>query len=213
MSLLPHVVRNGARSSSSPSLSSSAVVVCVCRHLVPTRYFSTESPSPSSSSDDINHLPPLPNKSKSNKSRLYPHPRPAVSNTLSSTSPSSAQFTSGLKNLPPTFGRNQLLTVSNDTRAMLESIVTRFEAPIRYAFAYGSGVFEQDGYGALSPVTATSSQEQPVEKTLASTRQQKQPMMDFMFAVTHAAHFHSINMQQFPSHYPLHAKFFGSSYA
>jgi translocator assembly and maintenance protein 41 len=37
-------------------------------------------------------------------------------------------------------------------------------------------------------------------------------MVDFMFAVTHAAHFHSINMQQFPSHYPLHARFFGSSY-
>jgi translocator assembly and maintenance protein 41 len=37
-------------------------------------------------------------------------------------------------------------------------------------------------------------------------------MVDFMFAVTHSAHFHSINMQQFPGHYPLHARLFGSSY-
>jgi translocator assembly and maintenance protein 41 len=37
-------------------------------------------------------------------------------------------------------------------------------------------------------------------------------MLDFMFAVTHPAHFHSINMQQHASHYPLHARMLGSSY-
>lgn len=37
-------------------------------------------------------------------------------------------------------------------------------------------------------------------------------MLDFMFAVTHPAHWHSINMQQHPSHYPLHARILGSSY-
>ena len=37
-------------------------------------------------------------------------------------------------------------------------------------------------------------------------------MLDFMFAVTHPAHFHSINMQQYPSHYPFHARMLGSSY-
>jgi translocator assembly and maintenance protein 41 len=98
---------------------------------------------------------------------------------------------------------------------MLENIVARFEAPIRYAFAYGSGVFEQDGYGTLSSpgasasASGTASQGQLVEKPAASARR---PMVDFMFAVTHSAHFHSINMQQFPGHYPLHARLFGSSY-
>ncbi|KAH0832326.1 Mmp37-domain-containing protein [Lanmaoa asiatica] len=48
--------------------------------------------------------------------------------------------------LPPSFGRNQLLPVPNSTRALLEDIVNSFDAPIRYAFAYGSGVFEQAGY-------------------------------------------------------------------
>lgn len=126
--------------------------------------------------------PPLPLKPP-NKPRtyLYPRPRPAT--------PVGRQ---ALPNLPPTFGRNQLLPVSNDTRALLESIVSGFDAPIRYAFAYGSGVFEQDGYTRSNAADA--------------------PMLDFMFAVTHPAHFHSINMQQHPHHYPVHARLFGSSY-
>jgi translocator assembly and maintenance protein 41 len=86
-----------------------------------------------------------------------------------------------------------LLPVSNSTRALLESIVAKFDAPIRYAFAYGSGVFEQDGYPSGSSAAET-------------------PMLDFMFAVTHSAHFHSINMHQHPSHYPFHARTLGSSY-
>ena len=127
--------------------------------------------------------PPLPltKPSKSTKPRLFPHPRPAGPPPRRSK-------------LPPTFGQNQLLPVSQSTRALLESIVAKFDAPIRYAFAYGSGVFEQDGYANASSVET------------------KTPMLDFMFAVTHPAHFHSINMQQHPNHYPLHARMLGSSY-
>jgi translocator assembly and maintenance protein 41 len=69
--------------------------------------------------------------------------------------------------------------------------VADFNAPIRYAFAYGSGVFEQDGY---------------------QTEKGAPPMLDFMFAVTHPAHFHSINMAQHPSHYAMYARTFGSSF-
>ena len=127
--------------------------------------------------------PPLPlaKPSKSTKSRLFPHPRPVGPPP---------------RRLPPTFGKNQLLPVSQSTRALLESIVAKFDAPIRYAFAYGSGVFEQDGYPNAS---SSSVEAQP-------------PMLDFMFAVTHPAHFHSINMQQHPNHYPFHARMLGSSY-
>ncbi|KAJ6477426.1 mitochondrial matrix Mmp37-domain-containing protein [Mycena vitilis] len=131
-------------------------------------------------------LPPPPPPTKAHpkppRSRLYPQPRPAVPHQHST-----------LPRLPPTFGRNQLLPVSNSTRALLESIVEQFDAPIRYAFAYGSGVFEQDGY--------------PVKSSAADS-----PMLDFMFAVTHPAHFHSINMQQHPNHYTLSARVLGSSY-
>ncbi|KAF8645149.1 hypothetical protein AX16_007977 [Volvariella volvacea WC 439] len=129
--------------------------------------------------------PPLPPRhaARSNKPpRLYPRPRPADSHPHTV-----------LPRLPPTFGQNQLLPVPNSTRHLLEEIVAQFDAPIRYAFAYGSGVFEQDGYEGMK-------------------EQGKAPMLDFMFAVTHAGHFHSINMQQHASHYPLHARLLGSSY-
>ncbi|KAF8627371.1 hypothetical protein AX17_006186 [Amanita inopinata Kibby_2008] len=134
---------------------------------------------------DLNSpLPPLKQpRNPKPRTHLYPYPRPATSGTRPS-----------LPKLPPTFGQNQLLPVSNSTRALLESIVLNFDAPIRYAFAYGSGVFEQDGYD------------------LKAGSGKEAPMLDFMFAVTHAAHFHSINMHQHPSHYPLHARVLGSSY-
>lgn len=151
--------------------------------VVQRRALATES-SHSTSPDFPPHaLPPStpPASSNAKKYRLHPQPRPAVSHRHAP-----------LPKLPPTFGRNQLLPVSNSTRALLESVVSNFNAPIRYAFAYGSGVFEQDGYA----------QKEGSEK----------PMLDFMFAVTHPAHFHSINMQQFPSHYPLYSRVFGSSY-
>jgi len=80
--------------------------------------------------------------------------------------------------------------VPNSTRALLESIGADFDAPIRYAVAYGSGVFEQDGYQA----------------------EKGAPMLDFLFAVTHPAHFHSINMSQHPSHYAMYARTLGSSF-
>jgi len=73
----------------------------------------------------------------------------------------------------------------------LESVVAGFDAPIRYAFAYGSGVFEQDGYQKDDP---------------------NPPMLDFIFAVNHPAHWHSINVNQHPSHYPLHTRLLGSSF-
>lgn len=37
-------------------------------------------------------------------------------------------------------------------------------------------------------------------------------MLDFLFAVTHSAHWHSINMHQFPGHYPLGTRMLGSSF-
>lgn len=95
-----------------------------------------------------------------------------------------------LPHLPPTFGRNQILSVPDSTRALLEEIVGQFRAPIRYAFAYGSGVFAQSGYDTGGP----------------------KPLLDFIFAVNHPAHWHSINLSQNPTHYPLYARTLGSSF-
>lgn len=84
--------------------------------------------------------------------------------------------------------------MADSTRALLESIVAQFHAPIRYAFAYGSGVFEQDGYTTSNPQSKDG------------------PMLDFMFAVSHPSHWHDLNMHQFPSHYPLYARALGSEF-
>jgi mitochondrial translocator assembly and maintenance protein 41 len=149
------------------------------RHIISV--FALRSLSTETTSSDVLHPPPPPSKHPTAKprTRLSPAPRPIV--------PRRHQ---ALPHLPATFGQNQLLSVSNSTRALLESIVGDFNAPIRYAFAYGSGVFEQDGYQT----------------------ERGAPMLDFMFAVTHPAHFHSINMAQYPSHYAMYARTFGSSF-
>lgn len=147
------------------------------------RSLSTETTTSSNKSQSP--PPPLTKHPSTSKSRILdPRPRPAVSHRHQV-----------LPSLPANFGRNQLLPVSNSTRALLESIVAQFNAPIRYAFAYGSGVFEQDGY-----------------YTREGAKSGETPMLDFMFAVTHSDHWHSINMHQYPSHYALHARLLGSSF-
>ncbi|PSS06548.1 hypothetical protein PHLCEN_2v3606 [Hermanssonia centrifuga] len=151
------------------------------------RSLSTE-PVTSSSSHLSSPPPPPPpphnpHNRPPNRTRLNPAPRPVV--------PRPRQ---ALPHLPPSFGRNQILPVADSTRALLESIVEQFHAPIRYAFAYGSGVFEQDGYATSNPAAKDG------------------PMLDFMFAVTHASHWHSINMHQFPGHYPLYSRMLGSDF-
>ena len=85
------------------------------------------------------------------------------------------------------FGNNQFVEVNDKKSRMLNNILNSFKAPIRYGFAYGSGVFQQKGYN-----------------------EHDKPLVDFIIAVTHPYHWHSINIQQNPSHYPLPAKLFGS---
>lgn len=90
------------------------------------------------------------------------------------------QFQFHPTNIPdsPDFGTNQYISIDEELKQQLKSIVSRFNAPIRYAFAYGSGVFRQSGYDT-----------------------NKKPMMDFIFGVSHPGHWHALNMQQNPHHY------------
>ncbi|ORY77780.1 mitochondrial matrix Mmp37, partial [Protomyces lactucae-debilis] len=62
----------------------------------------------------------------------------------------------------------------------LRQVLWQFKAPIRFAFAYGSGVFPQRGY-AKTPTT--------------------KPMVDYIFGVSHAQHFHSLNLTDHADHY------------
>ena len=154
------------------------------------RLLSTES-IPSSSSTP-SPPPPNPPPSRASRSHLIPAPRPSNSSrSRTQTHSSNPHRFQALPQLPHNFGANQLLSVPTTTRHLLESIVAQFDAPIRYAFAYGSGVFEQDGYLSNAP---------------------DRPMLDFMFAVSHPSHWHSINLARNPSHYALHARLFGSDF-
>lgn len=86
--------------------------------------------------------------------------------------------------LPPNYARNQHLELSSNSTDSLRSILWKFDAPIRYAFAYGSGVFSQ---GYSNPDTQT----------------------DLIFGVTYPEHWHSINMKYNPDHYSS-LRYFGS---
>ncbi|KAG0226140.1 Mitochondrial translocator assembly and maintenance protein 41 [Actinomortierella wolfii] len=87
--------------------------------------------------------------------------------------------------LPPEFGKNQHIDIDSEVWERLKSVVDTFhrKAPIRYAFAYGSGVFAQNGYDGKS-----------------------KPMVDFIFGVTHPQHWHALNLQANPHHYSFLGK-------
>lgn len=160
--------------------------------LASVRSLSTQQ-TPSPSIVDPQPAQSKPARQPASRGALF-HPSPRTSAQAAGvTRRATTQPAPFLPYLSPTFGQNQLLPVSDATRALLERIVAGFHAPIRYAFAYGSGVFDQAGYSAADG-------------------KQKRPMLDFVFAVTHPDHWHSINLAQHPNHYPLHARVLGSSF-
>ncbi|CAI4063299.1 hypothetical protein SUVZ_07G2850 [Saccharomyces uvarum] len=91
--------------------------------------------------------------------------------------------------LPPNYGSNQLITIDKELQKELHGVMASFKAPCRFAFGYGSGVFEQAGY----------------------SKTDSKPQIDIILGVTHPSHFHSINMRQNPNHYSS-LKYFGSEF-
>ncbi|RPA92443.1 Mmp37-domain-containing protein [Choiromyces venosus 120613-1] len=81
--------------------------------------------------------------------------------------------------LSDSFGANQHMPIDEALQQRLRTILWQFRAPIRYAFAYGSGVFSQGG----------------------SSSSKKKPMIDLIFGVTYSQHWHSLNLAQHPEHY------------
>nr|CAG8444907.1 3138_t:CDS:10 [Entrophospora candida] len=63
-------------------------------------------------------------------------------------------------------------------RRTLKKLLDKFQAPIRYAVAYGSGIFPQKGYDPKS-----------------------KKMIDFIFGVRYPQHWHSLNLMQHRDHY------------
>lgn len=94
------------------------------------------------------------------------------------------------------FGVNQHIIINEEFKEALRQILWQFRAPIRYAFAYGSGVFPQ----SARATTGTSVHPSPPE-AITKVQGGNQKMIDFIFGVSYTQHWHSLNLQQHRDHY------------
>ncbi|MCO5565709.1 hypothetical protein L7F22_019383 [Adiantum nelumboides] len=97
---------------------------------------------------------------------------------------------------PKSFGANQVVPLDLEMTKRFDRIIKSFPEPIRFAFAYGSGVFPQSQAG-------------PEHSSKPTTKEGKK-MIDLVMAVNHPQHWHGINMKQNSKHYSWLAKLLGS---
>ncbi|KAL2436434.1 Phosphatidate cytidylyltransferase, mitochondrial [Exophiala dermatitidis] len=95
------------------------------------------------------------------------------------------------------FGVNQHIIINEEFKEALRQILWKFRAPIRYAFAYGSGVFPQSsntegGNSKLHPAPPAA---------ITKVQNGNQKMIDFIFGVSYTQHWHSLNLQEHRDHY------------
>lgn len=94
------------------------------------------------------------------------------------------------------FGVNQHIIINEEFKEALRQILWQFRAPIRYAFAYGSGVFPQ------SAKTDAGSKLHPnPPDAISKVQGGNQKMVDFIFGVSFSQHWHSLNLQEHRKHY------------
>lgn len=96
------------------------------------------------------------------------------------------------------FGVNQHMVINEEFKEALRQILWQFRAPIRYAFAYGSGVFPQ---ASIKPTTGSSSLHPSPPEAVSKRQGGNQKMIDFIFGVSFSQHWHSLNLQQHRDHY------------
>lgn len=97
------------------------------------------------------------------------------------------------------FGVNQHIIINEEFKEALRQILWKFRAPIRYAFAYGSGVFPQTGSGSSPSPGRPLHPAPPVAITKVQDGNPK--MIDFIFGVSYTQHWHSINLHEHRDHY------------
>ncbi|KAB2579030.1 Mitochondrial matrix Mmp37 [Lasiodiplodia theobromae] len=96
------------------------------------------------------------------------------------------------------FGLNQhMVDMNRDFTEALRQIIWQFRAPIRYAFAYGSGVFPQS---SATSSTSLSPHPNPPE-AIKKWQSGGEKVIDFIFGVTYTQHWHSLNLAQHRDHY------------
>lgn len=146
--------------------------------------------------------------------RSTPSTSPLLYNAGTKQSPSSSSFStspslsesdwdhnpnlaiSNFSELPSKdFGVNQHMIINQEFKEALRQILWQFRAPIRYAFAYGSGVFAQNGSAA------SSSTHPSAPAAIKNMQQGSGKMIDFIFGVSYSQHWHALNLNQHRDHY------------
>ncbi|OAX81651.1 hypothetical protein ACJ72_04006 [Emergomyces africanus] len=130
---------------------------------------------------------------------------PAASDSGSSSSKSSTDwydnpdFTiSTFSELPSkNFGVNQHMIINEEFKEALRQILWQFKAPIRYAFAYGSGVFPQSNRSAGPAESSHPAAPQAIQTGQGNSGK----MIDFIFGVSYSQHWHALNLNQYRDHY------------
>jgi len=110
---------------------------------------------------------------------------------------------SDFEELPHThFGVNQHMIINEEFKNALRQVLWQFRAPIRYAFAYGSGVFPQSKGTGRVPTDEELRAIHPRAPSSVQRSQDGTPkMIDFVFGVTFTQHWHSLNLNQHRDHY------------
>ncbi|KAI5303392.1 histidinol-phosphate transaminase [Ascosphaera pollenicola] len=88
------------------------------------------------------------------------------------------------------------MVINEEFKEILRQILWQFRAPIRYAFAYGSGVFSQSGN---NPDKDSVHPAAPDAVHKVQTGGAK--MIDFIFGVSYTQHWHDINLRENRNHY------------
>ena len=96
------------------------------------------------------------------------------------------------------FGVNQHMVINAEFKEALRQILWQFRAPIRYAFAYGSGVFPQT---AQAPTSPSSTVHPKTSEAISTVQGTEGKMIDFIFGVSYSQHWHSLNLHQHRDHY------------
>lgn len=95
-------------------------------------------------------------------------------------------------------GNNQHISIAQDFRESLRQVLWGFRAPIRYAFAYGSGVFAQS-----TGISQTLSPHPHPPEAVIKWQRTGGKVIDYIFGVSFTQHWHDINIQQHPQHYSI----------
>jgi len=89
------------------------------------------------------------------------------------------------------------MIINEEFKESLRQMLWQFKAPIRYAFAYGSGVFPQSDKSDTGGLSPHPNPPKAIEKWQKGGGK----MIDFIFGVSHTQHWHSLNLQQHRDHY------------